>query len=104
MRPSEKPTGAVWALLDAWARNHPLKPKQSQMAGLFGVSSSLVSQWKYCESTMQPDDMARVSEETGIPYDELAQALREDMPRLVEHSGARRSKTRPPGSMAPESD
>ncbi|WP_426243773.1 hypothetical protein [Nocardioides sp. LHG3406-4] len=96
MRPSSKPTGALWRLLEEWASNHPLDPNQRQLAHLFGVSDSLLSNWKYMESAMQTDDMLRVSEATGIAFEVLAQAVREDSPHVQIAVAARRSPKRPP--------
>jgi DNA-binding transcriptional regulator YdaS (Cro superfamily) len=96
MRPTSNSPGAVWRLLDDWAKAHPLKPNQNQLAGLIGVSSSLVSSWKYCQSMMQPDDMTTISERTGIAYDDLARAVREDTPRILEHVSARRNDSQRP--------
>lgn len=90
MRPTDKPTGAVWRLLREWSEEHPLHPNQQQMATFFEVSKSLLSGWKLRESVMQPDDMQRVSNLTGIPYSSLSEALREDMPFILEHHGLRK--------------
>lgn len=94
MRPSEKPTGAVWELLLAWKQDHPLRPNQSQMAGLFGVSSSLLSNWKYMESRMQTDDMQNISDKTGIAYEDLARAVSADMPSILINIAARPAAAR----------
>lgn len=96
-RPTTKQPGAVWALLDAWAREHPLDPNQRQIAGLLGVSQQLLSQWKFCQSTLQPDDMDRIARETGIPYAQLAAAVREDQPRVRDHISSRRNPEGPRG-------
>lgn len=101
MRPSNKPTGAVWRLLAEWSRNHPLRPNQTQMAGLFEVSTSLLSDWKYMQSVMQPDDMTLIAERTGIELALITRAVAEDK-RSAEADGgrsrlsARRSSRRPP--------
>lgn len=105
MRRSDNPTGAVWRLLSGWSYAHPLRPNQTQMARVFGVSTSLVSSWKYMQSAMQTDDMLRVAEATGIPFAEIATAVSEDSPivtayirdrRVSEEPAARRSTKRPP--------
>lgn len=79
-RPSSRPTGAVWRLLEGWQAEHPLRPNQRQMARLFEISSSLLSNWKYMDSLMQTDDIKLVSEKTGIPFGEVAAAAAEDAP------------------------
>lgn len=96
MRPTKNQPGAVWALLEEWARSHPLDPNQRQLANLLGVSDSLLSAWKYCQSMLQPPEMETISQQTGIKYDALARALREDMPRILENVQARRSTKTPP--------
>lgn len=95
-RRSTKPTGEVWRLLEAWAHEHPLKPNQTQMAGLFEVSDSLLGAWKYCESAMQTEDLVRISAKTNLSEDELSRAVRADMPAVVESNAARRNPKRPP--------
>lgn len=102
MRPTDKTTGAVWRLLSAWSEeqraNDPLHRRvtQGELANLFGVSVSLVSNWKYRESEMQTDEMRRGSKATGIPFDELSNAVREDIDHILRHNEARRSQSRPP--------
>lgn len=91
VRPSDKPTGAVWALLASWSSRHALRPNQSQMAGLFEVSTSLMSDWKYMRSAMQTDDMLRVCESTGIPFVDLAEAVSLDSPTVSVHVSERRT-------------
>lgn len=86
MRPSSKPTGAVWRLLSEWSANHPLRPNQSQMAGFFDISTSLMSNWKYMESVMQADEMELIAEKTGIDIALIARAVAED--KKVGESGA----------------
>lgn len=54
------------------------KPNQSQVAEMLGVSTSLLSNWKFMESAIQVDDLERISRITGLTYTELAQAARED--------------------------
>lgn len=89
-RPSTKPTGAVWRLLAQWADEHPLEPNQRQIANLLDVSTSLLSSWKYCESMIQSDDMLKLSQRTEIPYEQVAAAAAEDIPKVLEHTESRR--------------
>lgn len=83
MRPSSKPTGAVWHLLSEWSDNHPFKPNQTRMADLFDVSTSLISDWKYMQSVMQVDEMERIAEVTGIELAIIARAVAEDRRRVM---------------------
>ena len=87
MRPSRKPTGAVWELLRLWSQEHPLHPNQTQMAGLFGVSTSLLSNWKFMESAMQPDDMRLIADKTGMDIGLIAAAVAEDKEERVRLHG-----------------
>lgn len=90
-RPSSRPTGAVWRLLERWSTEHPLRPNQAQMARLFGVSGSLLSNWKYCDSLMQTDDIALVAEKTGMEFERVAAAAAEDIP-MARQAAARRRR------------
>lgn len=92
MRPTTKQPGAVWALLEDWSSRHPLKPKQGQMAGMLGISTSLMSAWKHCESTIQPDDMEKIVRLTDISWEQLSEAVRTDLPRVQEFVASRRVK------------
>lgn len=101
-RPTKKSTGALWALLDAWAerqRSESLvghKPTQVEMAHLFGVSDSLLGQWKFRETRVQTEDMERIARKTGLSFDEVMAAAREDLPAATRHVQHRRSSRRPP--------
>jgi hypothetical protein len=66
------------------------------MAAAFGVSTSIVSDWKLRKAQMQVDEMHEVSKVTGIPFQDIAEAVREDMDAILEHHEARRSAQRPP--------
>lgn len=94
MRTSERPSGQVWDLLEQWRQAHPLKPNQTQMARLLGVSKSLISSWKYMESMMQTDDMKQVSKQTDIAFDDLARAAAADAEKVVEHLAHRRMQSK----------
>lgn len=99
MRPSEKSSGEVWRLLQEWSDNHPMKRvSQTQMAAMFGVSPSLVSQWKYREGRMQVDDIRSVSDATGIAYGDLAAAVDQDMDHVVEYLQLRRTRSGGPSA------
>ena len=101
-RPSERPTGAVWRLLEAWSEAHELNPNQKQMARMFGVSDSLLSNWKYVDSLMQTDDINQVSQKTGIPIGDLMAAAVEDIPVARKHVAARRVKGKTAGQLERE--
>lgn len=95
MRSSERPTGAVWRLLDAWAKQEQKKDRlnrrvtQGEMAGAFRVTPQILSAWKRCTSRMQMDDQLRIVKVTGISQEALALALAEDEPRIAEAIAAR---------------
>lgn len=88
MRSSERPAGAVWRLLDDWARREQAKDRfgrkitQGEMARLFGVSGQTVSAWKRCVARMQMAEQIQVVKNTDITHAELAAALAEDEPRI----------------------
>lgn len=98
-RPSERPTGAVWRLLEEWSKEHELEPNQKQMAKMFGVSDSLVSNWKYMDSLMQPNDVNTVAQKTGIPVAELFAAAVEDAPIALQHAAERRTGQKASGQL-----
>lgn len=61
---------------------------------MFGVSDSLMSNWKYMDSLMQTNDINTVAQKTGIPFAKLAQAASEDAETVVNHHAARRRTAR----------
>lgn len=101
MRPSDKPTGAVWRVLEEWAAREQerddLKRRVTQMTMVerFGVKRSIISHWKYMTSRMQMDDLLRIVETTDITFDELSKALEEDEPFLARNVIQRRTGRAP---------
>jgi hypothetical protein len=95
MRSSERPTGAVWRLLEAWAKQEQQRDRlnrrvtQGEMAALFQVTPQILSAWKRCTSRMQMDDQLRIVKATGISQEDLALALAEDEPRIARAIAAR---------------
>lgn len=90
MRSSDRPVGAVWRLLEDWARREQASDRfgrkitQGDMAKLFGVSGQTVSAWKRCVARMQMAEQIAVVKNTDITHAELAAALAEDEPRIAE--------------------
>lgn len=93
-RPSDRPSGAVWRLLDEWRQAHPLNPNQRQLAGLLEVSDSLLSSWKLCQSVIQREDVDLIAERTGIKKALVQAAADEDLPAALEFVQARRGESK----------
>lgn len=96
MRPSERPSGAVWRVMDAWASRQQKadafnrRPAQLDMAKAFGVSKSLITAWKMMDSRIQVQDMVTIASRTDITYGELSVALAEDEPTIARNQARKK--------------
>lgn len=95
-RPTRKPTGALWSLLDDWRAAEAERsvvghrPTQTEIARLLDVSDSLLGQWKYMEARVQTDQIRRISQVTGLDFAVVAEAAHRDLDAVVAHVESRR--------------
>lgn len=88
---TDKPTGAMWEVFDAWAdrqqKADPFgrRPTQTDMAVAFDVGVSMITHWKQMTSRMQAGDMVNIARRTDITYAELSKALARDEPTLAKN-------------------
>lgn len=100
-RPAKNPIGAVGRLLDEWKTTQVNRwgkgaPTDEDLANDLGVSDSLISDWRYMRSQLQPRHMANLKKVTGIGIADWAAAEEVDLPTILTHLAARRSSERPP--------
>ena len=100
MRPTDRPSGAVWRVMDAWADRQQRadsfarRPSQLDMAKAFGVSKSLITAWKMMDSRMQVQEMVEIARRTDISVMELTLALAEDEPTIALNQARRNQADR----------
>lgn len=93
-RRSDKPTGAVWALLQQWgAEKYHLN--QEQMGKALGVSGSTVSNWKYRQQAFTQEDQIAFAKESGIRRSTISLAADADWPHVKAYNENRPGKQHP---------
>ena len=100
-RPTRKPTGALWSLLDDWRAAEAERsvvghrPTQTEIARLLDVSDSLLGQWKYMEARVQTDQIRRIAHVTGLDFGVVAEAAHRDLDAVLAHVESRRTSDAP---------
>lgn len=76
---SERTTGHVWALIQAWMDSIPYPPTQNKLAKRLEISASTLSDWKYRESfPADPERIQALADEIGVPYERVLDAFLKD--------------------------
>lgn len=85
----EAQTGEVWALIQQWMDSIPYPPSQRQLAAKLQVSPTTITDWKYGRGFPSPDNLRRLANEIGVPYERVLDAV------LLDH-GYRRPREQSP--------
>lgn len=67
--------GELWAIIQQWMDAMPYPPSQRQLAKRLGVSSSVLSDWKYGEGFPSPARLERLAAEMRVPYERVLNAV-----------------------------
>lgn len=93
MRPTDRSITAFGDRLDRWAKDQqdrdPLHRRvtQTNMAQMFGVSTSAVSNWRLGVDVPSMSNLAMIAKKTGIPFSELAELVEIALAARADESG-----------------
>lgn len=73
-----KRTGHVWVLIQDWLDSIKYPPSQNRLAETLGVSGSSLSDYKYATHMPPPYFVVLLSEEIGVPYEKVLDAVLHD--------------------------
>lgn len=75
---TENRPGYLWAIIQEWLDSMPYPPSQRKLAARLGVSSSVVTDWKYGTGFPKPSALEALAAEMGVPYERVLDAVLKD--------------------------